>query len=418
MADVEFPAKLQFLFRPARYKVARGGRASAKSWSYARALLTIGANRPLRILCTREVQKSIKDSVHKLLSDQVQALGLGGFYEVLTTEIRGRNGTSFLFSGLSDQTVESIKSFEGVDIVWVEEGQAITKRSWQILIPTIRKEGSEIWVTFNPDLDDDETYKRFVVDKPDDCVSVEVNWRDNPWFTSVSEATRLEDQRKLPPDEYQNIWEGKTRAAVAGAIYASEVRDAIEQGRVCNVPYDPLLKVHVVTDLGWNDAMSLILVQRVRSEIRVIEAFEDTHRTLDWYSAELRERRYNWGTLYLPHDGKHKTLAAGGKSSEDIMRALGWNVDIVPDVGREDGIKQARAMFRQAYFDKTKTATLMGHLRRYRRAVSNTTNEPGAPVHDDHSHAADAWRYLAVVAPKLTNDDHMQPLNYTPSGIV
>ena len=162
MIEAWFPEKLRFLFSPARYKVVRGGRGPGKSWGFARALLIMGAKRPLRVLCTREVQKSIAQSVHQLLRDQIEALGLSGQYEVLTTEIRGKNGTQFFFSGLSDQTAESLKSFEGVDVCWCEEAQAISKRSWDILIPTIRKDGSEIWVSFNPQLESDETYRRFV----------------------------------------------------------------------------------------------------------------------------------------------------------------------------------------------------------------------------------------------------------------
>jgi phage terminase large subunit len=138
----KFPKKLRFLFEPARTKVARGGRGSGKSWGVARALLIRGAKQTTRVLCTREVQKSIQQSVHQLLKDQIEALSLGAFYDVLSTEIRGKNGTQFYFGGLSDQTAESLKSFEGVDICWVEEAQAVSKRSWDILIPTIRKEKS------------------------------------------------------------------------------------------------------------------------------------------------------------------------------------------------------------------------------------------------------------------------------------
>ena len=125
----EFPEKLSFLFKPKRYKVARGGRGSAKSWSFAMALLLLGVNRKLRILCAREVQLSIKQSVHKLLKDQISLLGLSEYYEILENEIRCKNGTEFNFTGLSTLTVDTIKSFEGVDICWVEEGQAISPRS-------------------------------------------------------------------------------------------------------------------------------------------------------------------------------------------------------------------------------------------------------------------------------------------------
>ena len=155
----DFPRKLTFLFEPARYKVAHGGRGSGKSWAFARALILMAAKKPLRILCGREVQKSIKDSVHRLLNDQIQALGLGASFDVLENEIRGKNGSLFLFAGLSQHTVESIKSFEGVDICWLEEAQVITKRSYDVLLPTIRKDGSEVWLSLNPDMDTDETYQ-------------------------------------------------------------------------------------------------------------------------------------------------------------------------------------------------------------------------------------------------------------------
>jgi phage terminase large subunit len=204
--------------------VAFGGRGSGKSWGFARALLIQAANKPLRILCTREIQKSIKQSVHTLLNDQIQALGLGAFYEVLESEIRGRNGSSFTFAGLASNTVESIKSFEGCNIVWVEEGQTVSKRSWDILIPTIRSEGSEIWVSFNPDVDTDDTYQRFVVNPPDNAKVVKVNYSDNAWFPSVLEIERLHSKEHNP--DYANIWEGDCKAAVDGAIYSNEIREA------------------------------------------------------------------------------------------------------------------------------------------------------------------------------------------------
>ena len=186
----DFPKKLQFLFEPYRYKVAYGGRGSGKSWSMARALLLQASNKPLRILCAREVQRSIKQSVHTLLNDQIQALGLGPLYEVLETEIRSRSGSSFSFTGLATNTVESIKSFEGCDVVWIEEAQTVSKKSWDILIPTIRKPDSEIWVSFNPNIDTDDTYQRFVVEPPDNAKVVKVNYTDNPWFPEVLETER------------------------------------------------------------------------------------------------------------------------------------------------------------------------------------------------------------------------------------
>jgi phage terminase large subunit len=137
----------------------------------------------------------------------------------------------------------------------------VSKRSWDILIPTIRKPGSEIWVSFNPDLDSDDTYKRFVIDTPEDAAVVKINWSDNPWFPKVLNKERLHS--KATSDDYANIWEGECKSAVDGAIYANEIREAQEEGRVTNVPYDPMMKVHVVMDLGWNDSMSIASCKKV-----------------------------------------------------------------------------------------------------------------------------------------------------------
>lgn len=139
----EFPVKLRFLFQPARYKILYGGRGGAKSWGVARALLIQAAATPLRILCAREFQNSIVESVHHLLQAQIEATGLGSFYEIQNSVIRGGNGSEFIFAGLRNN-VTKIKSFEGVDRVWVEEAQTVSKSSWDTLIPTIRKDGSEI----------------------------------------------------------------------------------------------------------------------------------------------------------------------------------------------------------------------------------------------------------------------------------
>lgn len=403
MAAIQFPSKLQFLFKPYRYKGAYGGRGSAKSWSFARALLLQGTSKPLRILCAREVQKSIKQSVHKLLSDQIQALGLGGFYQVLETEIRGANGTEFSFSGLATHTIDSIKSFEGCDICWVEEAHAVSKRSWDVLLPTIRKPGSEIWLSFNPELETDETYQRFVAYPPPDSCIVPINYSDNPWFPDVLDKERLHC-KATDPKGYDNIWEGKCKPAVEGAIYYDEVAKAEADGRICNVPYDPAKKVHIVFDLGWNDAMAISLVQKNVSALSIIEYIEDSHKTLAHYSALLREKRFNWGVMYLPHDGRHKNIQTG-KSAEDVMKALDWEVKITPNMSVEDGIRLARMTFPRLYIDKTKCERLIQCAKRYRRSINQQTNEPGAPFHDEWSHGADNLRYIAVNAEDMSNED-------------
>ncbi len=409
----DFPKKLQFLFDPHRYKVAYGGRGSGKSWSMARALLLQASNKPLRILCAREIQRSIKQSVHTLLNDQIQALGLGPLYEVLETEIRSRSGSSFSFTGLATNTVESIKSFEGCDIVWVEEAQTVSKKSWDILIPTIRKPNSEIWVSFNPNIDTDDTYTRFVVNPPENAKVVKVNWTDNPWFPEVLE---IERHLKTNPD-YANIWEGDCKAAVDGAIYSNEIREAQEGNRITTVPYDPMMKVHVVMDLGWNDSMSVILCQKGISDLRIIGYIEDDHRTLDSYSAQLKNLSYNWGTMFLPHDGQSKDFKHG-ISAEEIMKKLGWDIRIVPKADIESGIKLARMNFHRIYFDKS-AQRLVECLKNYRRSINSATNEPGAPLHDEYSHGADAFRYLCTSIESMKNESwSKEKIQYTNRGIV
>lgn len=205
----DFPKKLRFLFKPMRHKVAYGGRGGAKSWGFARALLILASMRKLRVLCARELQVSITDSVHKLLSEQIEALELGDFYEVQQATIRGLNGSEFIFSGLRSN-VTKVKSMEGVDIVWVEEAQTVSDDSWATLIPTIRKEGSEIWVSFNPSEDTDPTYQRFIVSPPPGSAVVKVGWEDNPWLPHV-----LRDEKdylyRVDPDAAAHVWGGATR---------------------------------------------------------------------------------------------------------------------------------------------------------------------------------------------------------------
>jgi len=407
--DACFPAKMRGLFDPYRYKVFYGGRGSGKSWSCARALLIQAAERQLRILCCREIQRSIRQSVHQLLVDQIQSLGFGALFTVTETAIKCSNGSEFYFAGLSTQSVESIKSFEGIDIVWAEEGQVISKKSWDILIPTIRKPDSEIWVSMNPDLDTDDTYVRFVVNKPDDSLLLKINWSDNPWFPEVLDKERLHCKAHNPKD-YDNIWEGKPKTVVDGAIYADEFQALIDDHRITRVSHDPVLKTHCVFDLGWNDAMTIIMVQKSGSEARIIDYIEESHQTLDWYSNTLRQRNYNWGKVYLPHDAVSKDYRTG-KSAAEIMTQLGWSVEIVPIGDVEHGIRLSRLLFPRVWMDKEKTARLQECLKRYRRSINATTNQPTSPLHDEYSHGADAFRYLATAVDSMRNDNIQRKRN-------
>jgi phage terminase large subunit len=395
------PPKLEpFEKQSKRIKCAYGGRGSGKSWGVARLLLDFGTRSRIRVLCAREIQRTISESVHQLLRDQIGELGLSEFYTVTDTAIRGANGTEFYFAGLRSQDAHKLKSYEGVDICWVEEAQVVSKRSWDILLPTIRKPLSEIWVTFNPELDTDETYMRFVVNKRADSLVLKLNYTDNPWFPAVLEQERLDLQAR-DPEAYRNVWEGECRSAVEGAIYAKEVAALHEQGRVRPCPYDPLLPVHTVWDLGWNDQTSIILVQRA-SEVRIVGYIEDSHRTLAEYIAQLKQLPYVWGSDWLPHDGRAKDYKSG-KSAEEVVKALGRDPRIIENLDIESGIKAARLMFPRVYMDPS-AERLLHCLKRYRRSINQSTNEPGPPLHDEFSHGADAFRYLALAVDQMGNN--------------
>lgn len=331
--------------------------------------------------------------------------------------IKGANGTEFLFAGLSDQTAESIKSYEGVDKVWVEEAQAVSDRSWTILIPTIRKNASEIWVTLNLELDTDPTYVRFIENPPPDSFVVQINYYDNPWFPEVLEKERQHAEATLPKAEYENIWLGKCKPSVAGAIYADEIAAAHDKGRITNVPYDSGLKVHAIFDLGWNDACTVIFAQKHLSSLRCIGYMEESGKTFDWFSAEMKKKGvdekmpWNWGQVYFPHDGRQHTQQTG-KTDTQTMRDLGWDVRELKHASIEEGIRIARRTFPNVSFDKAGTTKLVEALKRYRRNVPTTTGEPGTPVHNQYSHGADAFRYLCRIAPELTNETWGGKLTY------
>jgi len=392
--NFEFPEKLGFLFDKSRYKVLYGGRGSGKSWGVARALISIALQKPVRVLCAREFQNSISDSVHALLADQIKSMGLEGFFTIQNTAIYGMNGSEFLFAGLK-HNITKIKSFEGVDIAWVEEAQTTSKSSWDVLIPTIRKEGSEIWLTFNPELDTDETYKRFIVNPPSNAIVKKVNWSDNPWFPQVL-RDEMEDLKARDMDAYLNVWEGNTRQVLDGAVYANELRKAQEENRIKDVLLDHSVPVSTFWDIGWADMTSIWFVQTIPGgEVRVIDFYQDCQKPIDYYTALLQTKGYTYRDHWLPHDAEHKNMT--GKSVKDIMETMGFPVRITPKLSIADGINAARMLLNRCYIDQTRCAEGLQALRHYRYDVDPDTKMfSDKPLHDQHSHAADAWRYAAV----------------------
>ena len=395
LAEVEFPLKLQGLFKKSRYKIYWGGRGGAKSWGIARALIILGTKKPLRILCAREFQTSIKDSVHKLLSDQVVALGLTEFYEVIDRTIRGKNGTEFNFVGLKNN-VANVKSYEGVDICWVEEAQTVSARSWDVLVPTIRKEGSEIWVSFNPELESDATYQRFILNPPENAIVQKINWSDNPWFPETLNMERM-TLKNRDPEAYNTVWEGLCRQTVDGAVFAREMQMAELEERITKVRYDPTKPVIAVFDLGWADSTAIWFVQFIAGEIRLIRYLEDNQQTMSHYLATMQTFGYVYDTLWLPHDAENKTIGSNGRSIQEIVRAAGFKTKIIPRTPIADSINAARTIFRSCYFDRDNCYDGLQCLRHYKYEVDPDTKQFSKnPLHDQYSHGADAFRYIGL----------------------
>lgn len=397
MIEIEFPAAFRFLRKPARYKVAYGGRGSGKSWAFARQLLLEGYQRKLRILCTRELQRSISDSVHKLLSDQILALGLENFYTIEKSSIYAANGTEFIFSGLLNSA--SLKSYEQVNICWVEEAQVVSKHSWELLIPTIRAENSEIWITMNPELPTDDSYQRWVINPPPGAVVRRINYDQNHWFPEVLRR-EMEYCKETDPDLYNHIWLGCPVSMLAGAIYANELRQVDADHRITRVPYDPMRPVDCYWDLGYGDLTAVWFVQSGPFEYRLIDYLQTNAHTIDWYIREMQSRGYMYGTDWLPWDiGTHATQMGSGRSIEELMRLAGRKVRIVPKLPVADGINAARTLFPLLWFDAERTADGVQALRHYRYGEVVKTGSPTRePLHDINSHGADAFRYFALCA--------------------
>jgi phage terminase large subunit len=389
---IRFPEPFQVLFKPKRHKVLYGGRGAGRSWSCARALLLEGAKRPIRVLCARELQKSIEDSVHRLLSDQVVALGLASFYDILKKNIVGKNGTIFSFEGIKNNAT-AIKSYEGMDYCWVEEAAKVSKTSWGILIPTIRKPNSEIWLTFNPELATDYTYRRFVLEPSEDSVVVKTTWRDNPWFPDVLRS-EMEDLRKRDYDSFLNVWEGHCLQMLEGTIYAKELRRAQEEGRICKVPWDRETPVETFWDLGWSDHTSIWFGQKVAMQFRVLAYFEGSMEDIHYYLKHCQSREYVYGSFWLPHDARAKQLGSK-RSIEEVVRASGRQVRVAKKLSIEDGINAARIIFPNCWFDEQECEEGLDRLRHYRYRVIDG-QITGAPLHDEASDGADAFRTLAV----------------------
>lgn len=393
----KIPDAFAGLLEPHRYKVFYGGRGGGKSQSFAIVLLLEGLRRPIRVLCAREVQNSIKDSVKRLLDDEIERLGLRGFYTSIENEIRGANGTLFLFYGLRNMT--SLKSMKGLTHCWVEEAESISERSLDILKPTVREEGSEIWFSFNPEHVHSPIWQQFIVQRPEDCLVRKVTYRDNPWFPEVLESERVQCLR-ADPDKYDWIWEGNPRLIAEGSYYGKLLQAAEDAGRIGKVPVEPQLLVNTAWDLGMSDSTAIWFFQHLpvghMGEWRFIDYYEASGEGLAHYAEILAQKGYRYGVHLAPHDIAVRELGTG-KSRIETARNLGIQFTAVKNLPIMDGIEASRQVLGAAWFDRDKCAKGLNCLYGYKREWDDARGAfRDHPLHDWTSHGADAFRYAAV----------------------
>lgn len=402
MPKIQIPEAFEFLFTPARYKIAYGGRGSAKSESFGRALLVQGMQEKLPVLCTREFQASIQDSVHRLLATTIMNEGLADQYEVLQSVIRHRyNGTEFLFKGLKHNITE-IKGLHGIKRVWAEEAENISHRSWEILIPTIRADDSEIWVSFNTKNPTDPTYERFVKNPPPEAIVKKVSYKDNPFFPDVLRK-ELESLKRTDPEAYKHVWEGDFDTRKSGAVFAKQIGQARADDRITNVPYDPSSEVFTAWDLGFGDATAIWWLQFVGRELRWLEYYENSGEQLDHYVGIIKARKYNYARHFLPHDGGHGNIRGDSVSKQLSQMGL-INTVLQRETDINPGIELLRQTIAFSVFDEKKCRDGLHALEHYHYEYDEDRQVfKGKPTHDWSSHAASAARYAAIAAKQFKN---------------
>lgn len=401
--QVDFAGVFDPLIDPARYKGAFGGRGSGKSQFFADLMVATAIRKPgFRGLCCREVQKSLKESAKRLIESKIQAHGLGKLFEVQSSEIKTPGGGLIVFAGLQDHTSESIKSYEGFDVAWIEEAQTVSERSLNLLRPTIRSPGSEIWASWNP------RHKNDAIDKmlrgeelPTGAVVVRANWDANPWFPPELEQERL-DCLRMQPEQYNHIWEGDYVTVSEGAYFAKALAEAKEQGRIGNIAADPLMTYRAYWDIGGTgaraDACSIWIAQVIGREIRVLDYYEAVGQPLATHVNWLRSNGYEQALCVLPHDGvTHDRVF--DTTYEGALRQAGFRVEVVKNQGKgaaAQRIEAARRLFPRIWFNEAKCAGGLQALGWYHEKKDEARNIGLGPEHDWSSHGADAFGLLCV----------------------
>lgn len=391
------------LLQPSRYKGAYGGRGSGKSHFMAELMIETAALNPgFRGLCVREVQKSLKESAKRLLEDKIASLGVSKLFEITQSEIRTPGGGLIAFTGMQDHTAESVKSFEGFDVAWIEEASSLSQRSLTLLRPTIRKEGSEIWATWNP------RFARDPIDEllrgaspPPDAIVVRANYNDNPWFPATLEAERQYDMQHRP-EQYAHIWEGDYAKIFEGAYYADALALASKENRIGHVALDPLMSIRAYWDIGGTgakaDATAIWIAQFIGRQVSIVDYYEAQGQPLASHVNWLRANGYEKAQCVLPHDGAaHEKIERA--TYEGALREAGFDVRTVPNQGAGAAmmrIEAGRRLFPSIWFDDEKTKAGREALGAYHEKRDEARNIGLGPNHDWASHGADAFGLLAL----------------------
>lgn len=398
---MQIPSAFRGLFEPHRYKAFYGGRGSAKSHSFATALVLMAAQKPLRIVCAREIQNSLRESVKQLIEDKIKACGLESRFDCQDKVTIGLNGSRFIYMGMW-RNPEAAKSLEGADIFWGEEASAFSERSLRIVRPTMRKPGSELWFSWNPEFDHDPIDRFFRGEQgpPPDSLVKEVSWRDNPWFAGTPLQAEMEFDYKADPAKAEHVWGGGYITAVDGAYYAAQLAAARHEGRVSFVARDPNMSVRTFWDLGRRDATAIWVAQFVGREVRVIDYIEGERQSPGYYFEELRRRGYEGCLCVFPHDGAsvHPDNPTS-MSYEDQARQAGFDTEIIRNQGAGAAMQRidaARRLFPQIWFNEDTTRDGLKCLAAYHERRDDKRNVGLGPEHDWASHAADAFGLMCI----------------------
>jgi phage terminase large subunit len=407
LSTLQFPTASVFvpLCAPARYKGAWGGRGSGKSHFFAERLIHDSLAEPgLLSVCLREVQKSLKDSSKRLIEAKLADFRLGeadGF-KVFRELVQTPGDGVITFQGLQDHTAESIKSLEGFRRAWMEEAQTISANSLNLLRPTIRAPGSEIWSSWNARRKTDPVDVMLRgSEQPTGAVVVNANWRDNPWFTPELEQERL-DCLRMQADQYDHIWEGGYITVAEGAYFAKQLAEAKAQQRITDeLSRDPLMTMRAFFDIGGTgsraDACSIWIAQFVGTSIRVLDYYEAVGQELSEHVHWLRKSGYEDARITLPHDGAQNDKVVR-TSYASALREAGFKVDVFPNqIGAKlIRIDAARRLFPSMRFHKTNCEAGLDALGWYHEKKDDQRNVGLGPEHDWSSHAADAFGLLAL----------------------